>query len=480
MISHGFAPVDFRLSTLIPIPKNKKKSLNDSNNYRAIALSSILGKLLDHMILTKYQDVFKTSDLQYGFKKKHSTTQCTFVVNEVIQYYLNNNSNIYVTLLDASRAFDRFNYVKLFRILIGRKICPLITRFLLMLYTNQSIRVKWGDSTSLLCSVSNGVKQGGVMSPILFTIYIDELLLRLSYAKLGCHVGNIFCGAFGYADDVTLLTQTLFSLRRMLDICQVFADEYNVLFNSAKSKLLFFGKALDRPTISPIHFMGDIIELVSHEKHLGNIIGQNCDKYQIQNSINEFFSKVNMVSSHFNNVQFDVLYKLFKTYCMPLYGSQLWDHSNKNIDKFYVSWRKAVRKCFHLPYMTHCDLLPYIFDDYPPSVQLYLRIISLCKSLNNSTNNISRLCYSLACNGSGSALGNNISIISSLCAVPRIDICRISKNCIPVCHDQDSIIYASIIRDLLYMKHVNLYDVHSNPFLNLEEIEHMLVTLCTE
>ena len=57
MITHGFAPVDFWLSTLIHIPKNRRKSLNDSNNYRAIALSSILGKLLDHLILTKFQDV---------------------------------------------------------------------------------------------------------------------------------------------------------------------------------------------------------------------------------------------------------------------------------------------------------------------------------------------------------------------------------------------------------------------------------------
>ena len=238
----------------------------------------------------------------------------------------------------------------------------------------------------------------------------------------------MFCGAFGYADDVILLSPTLYSLRRILDICQVFADEYDVLFNSAKSKFLFFSKAVDRPVVCPIYFMGDIIELVSHEKHLGNIIGQNCDKYQIQSSINDFFSKVNMVSSHFKNVQFDVLYKLFKTYCMPLYGSQLWDHSNKYIDKFYVSWRKALRKCLHLPYMTHCDLLPYICDDYQPSVQLYLRIISLCKSLNNSTNIISRLCYSLASNGSGSALGNNISLISSFWAVPRTDICQISRS----------------------------------------------------
>jgi hypothetical protein len=82
MISHGFAPGGFRLATLIPIPKNKIKSLNKSSNYRAVALSSILGKVLDHIFLIKYSDILFSSELQYGFKKKHSTTQCTFVVNE--------------------------------------------------------------------------------------------------------------------------------------------------------------------------------------------------------------------------------------------------------------------------------------------------------------------------------------------------------------------------------------------------------------
>ena len=156
MIAHGFAPMDFRLSTLIPIPKNRRKSLNDSNNYRAIALSSILGKLLDHIILIKYKDIFDTSDLQYGFKKKHGTTQCSFVVNEIIKYYLNNDTNVNVTLLDASKAFDRVNYLKLFRILVRRKLNPLILRFLIILYTNQYIRVKWGSQILILSSVTNG------------------------------------------------------------------------------------------------------------------------------------------------------------------------------------------------------------------------------------------------------------------------------------------------------------------------------------
>ena len=75
-----------KIGTLVPIPKNKRKSQNDSNNYRAIALSSVLGKLLDRILLTKYHDELTTSDYQFGFKKQHSTVGYIFVVNEIIQY----------------------------------------------------------------------------------------------------------------------------------------------------------------------------------------------------------------------------------------------------------------------------------------------------------------------------------------------------------------------------------------------------------
>ncbi len=143
MVHHGFSPSDFLLSTLVPIPKNKRKSVNNSDNYRAIALSSILGKLLDKILLLKCNHVFLTSDLQYGFKKKHSTNQCTFVVNEIVQYYISNGSNVFLTLLDASRAFDRVQYVKLFRLLLTKHICPVVARFLTVLYTNQTFRVFW-------------------------------------------------------------------------------------------------------------------------------------------------------------------------------------------------------------------------------------------------------------------------------------------------------------------------------------------------
>ena len=90
---------------------------------------------------------------------------------EVIDYYNVNKSSVCSLQLDASKAFDRVNYCKLFAELLKRNICPLLLRLLLFMYTRQSLRVKWGNTVSSEFTVSNGVKQGGVLSPILFAIY---------------------------------------------------------------------------------------------------------------------------------------------------------------------------------------------------------------------------------------------------------------------------------------------------------------------
>ena len=69
----------------------------------------------------------------------------------------------------------------------------------------QISRVSWGNHLSQYLELSNGVKQGGILSPILFNIYIDKLLLELKESGFGCHINNTFVGALCYADDVTSL-----------------------------------------------------------------------------------------------------------------------------------------------------------------------------------------------------------------------------------------------------------------------------------
>ena len=87
----------------------------------------------------------QSSDAQFRPKPKHSTPQCTFVAEETIHYVKGGNS-VYVMLLDASKAFDRIEYVQLFKILFDKGLCPLVCRIIYYLYLNQKNQNKWDNS----------------------------------------------------------------------------------------------------------------------------------------------------------------------------------------------------------------------------------------------------------------------------------------------------------------------------------------------
>ena len=114
-------------------------------------------------------------------------------------------SNTFVLMLDASKAFDRVNYCKLFRgLYLKREMSPLVLRLLLFMYTNQTLRVKWGSVMSESFTVINGVKQRGVLSHVLFAVYTDRLLLRLQESGIGCHMGGHYAGTLFYVDDINI------------------------------------------------------------------------------------------------------------------------------------------------------------------------------------------------------------------------------------------------------------------------------------
>ena len=185
MIRHGFSNDIFNTVTFNPIIKNARKSKNDSNNYRAVALNSLFSKLLDYVVLEIFENELTSSHFQFAYKSAFSTSLCTFITKETIEYYLNNGSNVYATFLDCTKAFDLVKHVNLFRILIDKGICPLIIRLLLNMYVDMKGKVKWKTFMSDNFEVYNGIKQGGVISPILFSLYIDKLIYSVQKCNFG-------------------------------------------------------------------------------------------------------------------------------------------------------------------------------------------------------------------------------------------------------------------------------------------------------
>ena len=193
------------------------------------------------VILIKEESALCSSHLQFGFQKGMSTTQCTYSMLETVNYYNFNKSNVFVLMLDASKAFDRVNYCKLFGELLKRDISQIVLRLLLYMYTSQTLRVKWGHTVSNYFTVRNGVKQGGVLSPLLFAIYTDSLLKRLEESGVGCHMGGQFTGALAYADDITLLSPSMSGLRTLSTVCEEYETEFDVTFKGKKVSCCFSG-----------------------------------------------------------------------------------------------------------------------------------------------------------------------------------------------------------------------------------------------
>ena len=139
------------------------------------------------------------------------------MVNETIQYYTEKGGRaVYLLLLDASIAFDKVSYEKLFEPLLARNVCPKIVKLLYYMYTHQKCHVGWNNKQFDPFSVSNGVKQGSVISLLLFSIYIDNLFSKLKLLGLGL----TYAGAFGYADDIALVSPSIYGLKKMISICE--------------------------------------------------------------------------------------------------------------------------------------------------------------------------------------------------------------------------------------------------------------------
>ena len=160
----------------------------------------------------------------------------------------------------------------------------------------------------------NGVKQGGVLSPIFFTIYLDKLLVMLRTTGIGCHLASAYSGALSYADDITLQCPSVRWLNEMIVIWCEYAKEYDITFNPKKTVCIKFGSKIHID--EHVSMNGFTVQWSECVRHLGNFVDSTLsDLLDCTHKRSMFIGYVNKLISKFGHLQPHILINLFKTYC---------------------------------------------------------------------------------------------------------------------------------------------------------------------
>ena len=99
---------------------------------------------------------------------------------------------------------------------------PIFVRLIVTWYCEQRACVRWGSTLSPKFNVYNGVRQGGILSPLFFNLYMDRLSVTLSETKVGCALGKTMVNHLAYADDLVILSPSVKGLKKLLNICYLF------------------------------------------------------------------------------------------------------------------------------------------------------------------------------------------------------------------------------------------------------------------
>ena len=167
---HGYLQPAMIETTIVPFVKNNSGNLSDGSNYRPIALATIISKVFESVLLLKCAEYLSTSDNQFSFKSCHSTDLCIYTFKGFIDYYKTRGTTVYVTFLDASKAFDRIDHWLLFDKMIRKGVPLFIITLFVLWYSRQRMFVRWSDTRSTSFCVTK-VSSRAVLFHRCFLIY---------------------------------------------------------------------------------------------------------------------------------------------------------------------------------------------------------------------------------------------------------------------------------------------------------------------
>ena len=149
-----------------------------------------------------------------------------------IGYFLRNGSEVFTCQTDMSKAFDMVRHSLLFRKLLSKGFSRIFLRLYMFIYMFQYANVRWDGVYSSVFSLCNGVRQGAILSGILYCFYVNEIFEILRKKSIGCWINFNFLGMLEYSDDNWILAPSIECLQEMLDVVDNYCKDLNLKFST--------------------------------------------------------------------------------------------------------------------------------------------------------------------------------------------------------------------------------------------------------
>lgn len=400
----GIFPEKWTKSIIVPL--HKKGDLNDPNNYRGISLLSCVGKIftgvLNQRLMKWAEENTAITEAQAGFRRGRSTIDHIFTLHAIIEKQFANNTKLYVAFVDFYKAFDSVSHATLWSVLSRTGIRGRMLNALRGMYASvkSCVRCAGGELTDYFNCIQ-GLKQGCLCSPILFSYFINELATDIE--KSGKHGVQLLPNQIElfhllFADDLALMSKTVTGLQNQLNLLHQSTQRLGLKINTDKTKIVVFRKGGHLGVREVWHIGGEKIEVVGKYKYLGltfsTMISTNIATDDFVSRAKRGIVQIASALRSYGCFSCKIFFKLFDTQILPsvLYASELWGwKENKKIEKVHLY---ACKLFINVPARTPNDMIYGELGRFPLFIEAAARCVHYwLKVLKQDNTRYSKMAY---------------------------------------------------------------------------------------
>lgn len=277
---NNIIPTIWRQSIIAPIPKSSSKDPCIPLNYRGISLLSCFYKLYTSLLnhrLSKYcENNGYLVDEQNGFRADRSCQDHVYVLSSIIRNRKSEGKDTFCAFVDFKKAFDWVpRDLLLYKLSSSFHVHGRLFNTLSTIYESSTAQIRVNGALSDPFNVSSGVKQGDIISPILFSMYLNDLATGIKELNCGVELNAINLAILLYADDIVLISPNEKCLQKMIDFVSEWCKKWRMAINIDKTQIVHFRAPKADITKTVFHFGNVNLKIVSHYKYLGVIFDEH-------------------------------------------------------------------------------------------------------------------------------------------------------------------------------------------------------------